>query len=103
EERLAVQHGFKGARRFYEDVSAVGGTFIPAPQVFYLSQTNPLAQGQCAAMSRLMASAMEQGKEATFIGNMFTAAANPTALTSREFIAQLGTVQKQLYGPTLFH
>lgn len=103
EERLAVQHGLKGVSRFYEDVSAAGGSFIPAPQVFYLSQTNPLSQGQCAAMSRLMASAMEQGSDATFIGNLFTAAANPTAPASRDFITQLGAVQKQLTGPTLFH
>lgn len=103
EERLAVQHGLKGASRFYEDVSAVGGSFIPAPQVFYLSQTNPLSQGQCAAMSRLMANAMEQGTDATFIDNLFTAAAHPTAPASRDFIAQLGAVQKQLNGPTLFH
>lgn len=103
EERLAVQHGLKGVSRFYEDVSAAGGSFIPAPQVFYLSQTNPLSQGQCAAMSRLMANAMEQGSDATFIGNLFSAAANPTAPASRNFIAQLGAVQKQLTGPTLFH
>lgn len=103
EERLAVQHGFKGVSQVYEHVSAAGGSFIPAPQVFYLSQTNPLSQGQCAAMSRLMASAMEQGTQATFIGNLFTAAANPAAQTSREFVTQLTAVQKQLSGPTLFH
>lgn len=103
EERLAVQHGFKGVDRVYEHVSGAGGRFIPAPQVFYLSQTNPLSQGQCAAMSRLMASAMEQGAQATFIGNLFTAAANPASQASREFITQLTAVQKQLMGPTLFH
>ncbi|ONH51056.1 hypothetical protein BLL36_24435 [Pseudomonas cedrina subsp. cedrina] len=103
EERLAVQHGFKGVDSVYEHVSSAGGRFIPAPQVFYLSQTNPLSQGQCAAMSRLMASAMEQGAEATFIGNLFTAAANPATQASREFVAQLTAVQKQLMGPTLFH
>jgi hypothetical protein len=102
-ERLAVQYGFKGASQVYEHISAVGGSFTPAPQVFYLSQTNPLSKGQCAAMSRLMASAMEQGTEKTFIANMFTAAANPTAPGSREFITQLAGVQKQLDGPTLFH
>ncbi|MBO0496237.1 hypothetical protein [Pseudomonas sp. Marseille-Q1929] len=103
EERLAVQHGFKGVSRFYESISAAGGSFIPAPQVFYLSQTNPLSQGQCAALSRLMASAMEQGTETTLIGNLFTAAANPTAPASRRFISQLTDVQKQLTSPTLFH
>ncbi|WP_135308239.1 hypothetical protein [Pseudomonas nabeulensis] len=102
-ERLAVQHGFKGVSQVYEHISAVGGNFVPVPQVFYLSQTNPLSKGQCAAMSRLMASAMEQGTEKTFIANMFTAAANPTAPGSREFITQLAGVQKQLGSPTLFH
>ncbi|WP_411380182.1 YopT-type cysteine protease domain-containing protein [Pseudomonas sp. MPB26] len=103
EERLAVQQGFKGVDSVYEHVSSAGGRFIPAPQVFYLSQTNPLSQGQCAAMSRLMASAMEQGAEATFIGNLFTAAANPATQASREFVTQLTAVQKQLMDPTLFH
>ncbi|SFB44447.1 hypothetical protein [Pseudomonas sp. NFPP24] len=102
-ERLAVQHGFKGVNRFYESISEAGGRFVAAPQVFYLSQTNPLSQGQCSAMSRLMASAMQQGTEAKFIGNLYTAAANPTDPASRAFIDQLTTVQKQLTGPTLFH
>lgn len=103
EERLAVQHGFKGVSRFYESISDVGGHLTPAPQVFYLSQTRPFSRGQCAAMSRLMANAMEQGTEAKFIGNLFTAAANPADTASRQFIEQLGTLQKQVEGPALFH
>ncbi|RMO65211.1 hypothetical protein ALQ38_03489 [Pseudomonas marginalis pv. marginalis] len=103
QERLAIQHGFKGVSRVYECVSEAGGHFTPTPQIFYLSQTRPLTRGQCAAMSRSMANAMEQGTEATFIGNMFTAAANPTDPAARQFIQELATMQARLEAPTLFH
>ena len=102
-ERLAVQHGLNSAGKFAEDVRSVGGTVVPVPQAFYLSQANPLAQGQCAALSRVMANAMSQGKEITFIGNMYEAAANPALASSRKFISTLSDAQKQLTSPTLFH
>ncbi len=100
-ERLAVQHSFRGVNRFYEHMSAANGTFTPIPQLFYLSQTNPLSKGQCAALSRVMANATAQGKETQFIANLFTAAANP--VESRQFVEHLTTIQKQLETPTQFH
>ncbi|OPA89529.1 hypothetical protein BFW86_13675 [Pseudomonas fluorescens] len=102
-ERLAVQHGFKGVDRVYEHISAANGKLTPIPQLLYLSQTNPLSKGQCAAMSRVMASAMEQGQESHFIANMFTTAANPMAAESRAFVGHLTSIQKQLETPTQFH
>ncbi|WP_456026821.1 hypothetical protein [Pseudomonas capeferrum] len=102
-ERLAVQHSFSGVNAFYQHISVGGGTFTPVPQLFYLSQTTPLSKGQCAAMSRVMATAMEQGKHTRFAANLFSAAANPTAAESRQFVANLTHIQKQLDTPTQFH
>lgn len=102
-ERLAVQHSFSGVNAFYQHISGGGGTFTPVPQLFYLSQTTPLSKGQCAAMSRVMATAMEQGKHTRFAANLFSAAANPTAAESRQFVANLTQIQKQLDTPTQFH
>lgn len=102
-ERLAVQHGLRSANRFSENVSSVGGTLTPLPQIFYLSQVNPLSGGQCAALSRVMANAMEEGKELKFMGNLFEAAANPTAPAARKFISALSDVQKQVTSRVMFH
>lgn len=103
QERIAVKHSFNGASIFSEDVSSVGGTLIPVPQVLYFSQVNPLSRGQCAAMSRVMADAIAQGKELVLIGNIFEAAANPASAASRKFISSLSDVQKQVHTPTVFH
>lgn len=102
-ERLAVQHGLNSASRFSENVSSVGATLIPCPQVVYLSQVSPLSQGQCAALSHAMAEAIKDGKEMKLIGNLFEAAANPATPASRKFVDALNDTQKQVRSPTMFH
>lgn len=102
-ERLQIQQGLNGASKFSEDVSSVGGTVIPVPQVLYVSQTNPLADGHCAALSRVMADAIGEGKEMTLIGNIFEAAAKPATPASRKFIAELKDIQRKVITPAAFH
>ncbi len=103
QERLAVQHGFKGAPMFDAHVNSVGGTFTPAPQTLYLSQTNPLSQGQCAGLSRAFASAKAEGKEQLFLDNLYAAAANPTEEASRTFKRSLARLQQSVGHPDTIH
>ncbi|NWA67835.1 YopT-type cysteine protease domain-containing protein [Pseudomonas reactans] len=103
QERLAVQHGFKGAPIFDAHVNSVGGTFTPVPQTLYLSQTNPLSQGQCAGMSRAFASAKAEGKERIFLDNLYAAAANPTEEASRTLKRSLAQLQQAVGHPDKIH
>lgn len=103
QERLAVQHAFSGVKQAQSIIEATGGNFIPNPQRFYLSQVSSLSQGQCAALAKIMASALEQGKAQTLIENMFLAAAKPTHPASITFAKTLQDVQKQVTTPTTFH
>lgn len=102
-ERLAVQHAFNGVKQAQSLIDAAGGTFTANPQLFYLSQVDSLSQGQCAALSKIMASALEQGKGQTLIENMFSAAAKPTHPASVTFTKTLQDVQKQVSTPAVFH
>ncbi|USV98485.1 hypothetical protein KUA23_15420 [Pseudomonas pergaminensis] len=102
-ERLAVQHAFSGVQQAQSLIDAAGGTFTANPQLFYLSQVDSLSQGQCAALSKIMASALEQGKGQTLIENMFSAAAKPTHPASVTFTKTLQDVQKQVSTPAVFH
>ncbi|WP_321860600.1 hypothetical protein [Pseudomonas paraveronii] len=103
QERLAVQHGLNGTQHFNAHVNAVGGTFTPVPQAFYLSQVNRLSEGQCAALTRTFASAKAHGKERVFIDNLYVAAADPRSEEARVFTRTLGDVQKSISTPTMFH
>ncbi|WP_460136016.1 YopT-type cysteine protease domain-containing protein [Pseudomonas sp. S1_E04] len=103
QERLAVQHGLGGVNTFNDLVRAAGGRVTPMPQIFYLSQTQPLSKGQCAALSHLMAEAASKGKAQTLIDNFYKAAANPTAKSSKTFIQTLSELQKRVETPTGFH
>lgn len=103
QERLAVQHALNGANTFSDAVRAAGGSVTPMPQLFYLSQVQPLSHGQCAALSHLMAQATTQGQVRTLIENFYTAAANPKAASSRKFINTLTELQKRVETPTQFH
>lgn len=102
-ERLAVQASLNGANLFNNKVRAAGGRITAMPQLFYLSQTQPLSQGECAALSHLMALAVKKGKAQVLIDNFFKAAANPTAAASKKFIATLTVLQRKIGGATAFH
>nr|WP_256352059.1 YopT-type cysteine protease domain-containing protein [Pseudomonas yamanorum] len=46
---------------------------------------------------------MKKGKAQVLIDNFYKAAANPTAASSKKFIAQLTELQRKIQGPTAFH
>lgn len=100
---IAYEFGRVGSARFIDNIEPRFGEVIPMPQVVYFSQTAQLSDGQCAALSRAMATAMAEGKEQMLIKNMFTAAAFPTDPASREFIAKLSKIQTQVGGQSAFH
>lgn len=102
-DELAYEFGRSGSARFIDAIEPRFGEVIPMPQVIYLSQTAQLSDGQCAALSRAMATAMAQGKEQVLIKNMFTAAAFPTDPASRAFTARLSKIQTQVGSQTAFH
>ena len=103
QERLAVNHSLTGVNTFNKEVRDAGGRITPMPQLFYLSQTQPLSEGQCAALSHLMLEAMQHGKGQTLIDNFYAAAANPKAASSKKFINSLNEMQAKLTTPTAFH
>lgn len=100
---LAYTFGLKGAQRFIHIIEPRYGSVMPMPQVVYFSQTAQLSDGQCAALSRVMATAIEHGKEKQLIQNMFTAAAFPKDPASRRFIEGLRKLQTQVGGQSSFH
>ncbi|PHN32019.1 YopT-type cysteine protease domain-containing protein [Pseudomonas sp. ICMP 460] len=100
---IAYQFGRTGAARFIDNIEPRFGSVIPMPQVVYLTQTLQLSDGQCAALSRVMANAMAEGKEAEFIKNLYTAAAFPTDPASRSFVKTLSKLQTQVGSAAGFH
>lgn len=60
---IAYQVGKSSSTRFINSVEPRFGNVVPMPQVVYFSQTAQLSEGQCAALSRAMATAMAHGKE----------------------------------------
>ncbi len=100
---IAYELGRSGSARFIDNIEPRFGNVIPMPQVVYFSQTGQLSDGQCAALSRAMATAVAEGKDQTLLTNMFTAAAFPKAPASREFIARLSRLQTQVGARSAFH
>ncbi len=58
---------------FNAEIAAAGGKATPLPQGFYLSQAALLSEGECAALSNVMAAAVRQGRQDTFIKNLYNA------------------------------
>lgn len=100
---LAYELGRRGVARFIDNLEPRFGNVTPMPQVVYFSQTAQLSEGQCAALSRAMASAMAEGKEQVLIKNMYTAAAFPSDPASRQFMDSLRKLQVQVGGEAAFH
>ncbi|WP_146118136.1 hypothetical protein [Pseudomonas poae] len=99
---IAYELGRSGSARFIDRIEPRFGDVTPLPQVIYLSQTAQLSEGQCAALSRAMASAMAEGKQDLLIKNMFTAAAFPKDPASRGFISKLSRLQTQVGSQSAF-
>lgn len=72
-ENRRVNISLENFKVFSEEVTAAGGKVTALPQGFYLSQVSLLSEGECAALSNLMAAAIKQGKQDTLLENLFTA------------------------------
>ncbi|WP_460084661.1 hypothetical protein [Pseudomonas sp. H2_G03] len=100
---IAYEPGRSGSARFIDRIEPRFGEVTAMPQVIYLTQTAQLAEGQCAALARAMASAMAEGKQDVLIKNMYTAAAFPRDPASRDFIDKLNRLQTQVGSQAAFH
>ncbi|MBC3921524.1 hypothetical protein H8S66_01485 [Pseudomonas lurida] len=102
-DNLAFKQGKKTATQFIDTIDPDFGTVFPIPQTVYLSSTAQFSDGQCAALSRALATAVEQGKEKTLINNLFKAAARPDTAEAREFMRTLSRLQTFTGGESTFH
>lgn len=102
-ERQKVQLIQDGFLLFQRDIQAAGGTVIPMPQEFYLSQTHLASPGECAGMANTLALAMQSGDETVFLGNIFKAAANTNDPNAARFISDLRSFHYAVSGHQTFH
>ncbi|MFO2464280.1 hypothetical protein OOJ96_10695 [Pseudomonas sp. 15FMM2] len=102
-ENIAFEAGATHIRNLYNKIDPSVSTLIPMPQVSYLALTSQLSGGQCAGLSRAMASAVAEGKELNLINNMYTAAAYPAAPASQSFMKTLSNLHDQVTGASAFH
>ncbi|WP_332846905.1 hypothetical protein [Pseudomonas lactucae] len=72
-ERRRTSISLENYKEFNKEITAAGGTPVAVPQSFYLSQASLLSEGECAALSNVMAAAIKEGKQDTFIKNLYTA------------------------------
>ena len=100
---LAYELGRIGSARFIDNLEPRFGTVTPIPQVLYFSLTKQLSDGECAALARVMATAVEEGKELELIRNMYRAAALPKDAASIMFMKKLRKLQLQVGSKTAFH
>lgn len=100
---IAYEVGRAGSARFIDTIEPRFGTVTPMPQVIYLTMTKQLSDGQCAALSRVMATAVEHGKEQELIRNMYKAAAFPKDPASIGFMEKLKKLQNQVGNQTSFY
>lgn len=100
-ERKTVAFNLELSRKFGVEVQAAGGTVVHIPQGFYLSQVQPISQGQCAALAQLMAYAKQEGRATTLIDNLGAAMAYPDHPSTKAFRDRLQSFHSSLR--TNFH
>ncbi|WP_347402342.1 hypothetical protein [Pseudomonas sp. Marseille-Q1929] len=105
--RIAEQRVINGAqnnvRTFTKVVSGSGIKITPAPQSYYLSMVNQLAGGECAGLSHLLSLAVAEGKQHTFLGNLYYAVANPDTPESQAFFMKIAEVQARVKNRGIAH
>ncbi|XVJ50197.1 hypothetical protein ACDZ94_24820 (plasmid) [Pseudomonas sp. UBT] len=77
-EKRRIDVDLENYRVFHAEITAAGGKAVPMPQSFYLSQSQVslLSEGECAAISNVMAAAAAHpapGKQDIFMKNMYAA------------------------------
>ncbi|WP_395607402.1 hypothetical protein [Pseudomonas sp. B22129] len=102
-DNLAFKQGHKGAARFIDTIDPEFGVVFPMPQASYLSSTAQFSDGQCAALARTFATAIEEGKDTVFINNLYKASARADTAASREFMQSISGLQTQVGGKAAFY
>ncbi|MBC3301010.1 hypothetical protein H0Z09_07740 [Pseudomonas sp. SWRI18] len=102
-DNLAFKHGHKGAARFIDNIDPEFGVVFPMPQASYLSSTAQFSDGQCAALARTFATAIEEGKDTVFINNLYKASARAETAASRDFMQSIKNLQTQVGPKAAFH
>jgi hypothetical protein len=72
-EKRRILISLENFRSFNDDITAAKGKAVAVSQGFYLSQVSLLSDGECAALSNVMAAAFKQGKQDIFIENLYSA------------------------------
>ncbi|MDY7533377.1 hypothetical protein RGV33_17085 [Pseudomonas sp. Bout1] len=92
-EKNRVEVSLNNFKYFNNEVTAAGGVTTAMPQGFYLSQTDLLSKGECAALSNAMALAIQEKREHVLIENFFSAIANPNLPAAIKFRNNLTNFQ----------
>ncbi len=79
-ERRRITVSQENFRVFSAEITAAGGKATALPQGFYLSQASLLSEGECAALSNVMAAATHAGKQDTFIKNLYASMDSPLSV-----------------------
>lgn len=106
-QRMAEQRVINGSqnnvRTFTKVISGRGIKVTPLSQSYYLSMVNRLAGGECAGLSHLMSLAVAEGKQQTFLSNIYYAVTNPDTPDSQAFFMKIAEVQARLKYPGFSH
>jgi len=98
-----VTVGLKDFLVFKGDVEAAGGSAVGIPQNLYLHESTILNKGECAALSTVMALAIQNNKEDVFIENLFKATVSSKNPTIIKFRKNMNTLQENLKNSYVFH
>ncbi|NWA81177.1 calcium-binding protein [Pseudomonas sp. D2002] len=91
------------ARRFTKVMTDKGVNITPLPQDYYLAVINKLSDGQCAGFIHLLSLAVAEGKQDTFLSNVYNALADPDAPESQVFFHKLAYVQSRVTDAWVAH
>lgn len=98
--RIAEQRVINGTQNivktFTKIISGSGIKVTPASQSYYLSMVNQLAGGECAGLSHLLSLAVAEGKQQTFLSNLYYAVVNPDTPESQAFFMKISEVQARV-------
>ncbi len=100
-EKRDIQHIQDHIKLFTIVMTEKGTKVTPMPQGYYLSITNRLSEGECSAVSHLLALSIAEGKQHVFLGNVYHALANPDAPESKAFFNKLTEIQRYIQIPAI--
>ncbi|MTD17842.1 hypothetical protein GIR22_01605 [Pseudomonas sp. CCM 7891] len=106
-QRLMEQRVIKGTQNsvslFTKVISGNGVKVTPMAQSFYLSLINQTFGGECAGVSHLLSLATAEGKQQTFMGNIYLAAVDPESPESQAFFQKLAQVHGHVKDRNVAH